>query len=388
MNRRDLLKFSGTLFAGTILTQGYAATSALKTISEIDTLEIDEKALLQLHFNENSLGLSANAKQAIIDTLPLVNRYPDASINELQQELAQKYNVQPTQVTLGVGSSDIIRAIINKLGTEAAQKRQNIQLISPDPSFFLAADHAAGIGINVVNVPLDANYCMDIAKMKQIADNFNGFSICYLCNPNNPTGTLTSSATIEKWVHDAEAKNTFFIIDEAYAEYITDPTFKSGTSFVEENRDNIIVLRTFSKIYAMAGLRLGYGIATEKLTKSLATYMTIINISLTTAVAGIASLKDQEFLAKSLAMNTQALAITTSALKQLDLDYLPSQGNFIFHKITGDPEEFMQRMKEAGILVGRPFPPLTTWCRITLGTPKEMLQYTNALKQFRANNWI
>lgn len=388
MNRRDLLKFSGTLFAGTILTQGYAATTALQSLSEIDSFEIDEKELLQLHFNENSLGLSPNAKQAIIDALPFANRYPDAHLNELQQELAKKYNVKAMQITLGVGSSDIIRAIINKLGMEAAQRNQNIQLISPDPSFFLAADHAAGIGINVVNVSLDANYCMDITTMKQHADRFNGFSICYLCNPNNPTGTLTSSATIEKWIHAAEAKNTFFIIDEAYAEYITDPTFKSGTSFVEENRDNIIVLRTFSKIYAMAGLRLGYGIATEKLTKALATYMSIINISLTTAVAGTASLRDQKFLAESLAMNAQSLAITTSALKQLDLEYLPSQGNFVFHKIKGDPKKFMQQMKEAGILVGRPFPPLTSWSRITLGTPKEMVQYTNVLKQFRAKNWI
>lgn len=388
MNRRDILKLSGTLFAGAIFTRGLAATQTLESIAEIGLSTPVDNNPLYLHYNENSLGLSKKAQQAIIDIIPSANRYPDAYIEELQQTIADSYQMKPSQVTLGVGSSDVIRAIVNKLGIQALQKGQKIQLISPDPTFFLAAEHAEGIGIPVVMVPLNEKFEMDLDKMKQAADNFDGLSICYLCNPNNPTGTLTSSASIEKWVKGANADKTFFMVDEAYAEYITDPTFVSGTQFVEEGMDNVIVLRTFSKIFAMAGMRVGYGLATEKLTKELFTFMSILNINITAAVAGTASLKDKQFLADSLAMNANSLAITTVALDAFGLEYLPSQGNFVFHKITGDPQKYMDRMKEAGIIVGRPFPPLTEWSRITLGTPEEMTRFTATLKDFRKKGWV
>ncbi|WP_158209891.1 pyridoxal phosphate-dependent aminotransferase [Myroides phaeus] len=388
MNRRDILKLSGTLFAGAIFTRGLAATQTLESIAELGLPTTVDKTPLYLHYNENSLGLSKKAQQAIIDIIPSANRYPDAYIEELQQTIADSYQMKTSQVTLGVGSSDVIRAIINKLGIQALQKGQKIQFITPNPTFFLAADHAEGIGIPVVMVPLNEKYEMDLDKMKQAADNFDGLSICYLCNPNNPTGTLTSSASIEKWVKTANADKTFFMVDEAYAEYITDPSFVSGTQFVQEGMDNVIVLRTFSKIFAMAGMRVGYGLATEKLTQELVTFMSILNINITAAVAGIASLKDKQFLADSIAMNSNSLAITTSTLDALGLEYLPSQGNFVFHKITGDPQKYMERMEEAGILVGRPFPPLTQWSRVSLGTPEEMTRFTATLKDFRKKGWV
>lgn len=388
MNRRDVLKLSGTLFAGTIITQGLVAGNAIKEISELPTTFSTNNEPLLLHYNENSLGLSPKAQKEIADHIQKVNRYPDDYIIELKDTIASTYQISADEITLGVGSSDVIRAVINKLGIEALQQRKKIQLITPDPSFFLAAEHAKAIGINVVYVPLNESYCMDIKKMKAIADNFNGISICYLCNPNNPTGTLTSSVTIEDWVKQANATKQFFMIDEAYAEYITDKNFVSGLSFVKENRDNVIVLRTFSKIFAMAGLRLGYGISTPKLAKELVPYMSILNVNTLTAVAGIASIQDKDFISKSLKMNQDSMKITTDALDSLGLEYLPSHGNFVFHRIKGEPQEYIDRMKDAGIIVGRPFPPLTEWTRITLGTPQEMTQYAETLKNFRSKEWI
>lgn len=385
MNRRDLLKLTGTLFAGSILTQGYAASKVLETFTDLPLQSNDP---LYLHYNENALGLSPKAKQAILDTLSLSNRYPDPYLEELQQTIANYYQVKPTEVTLGVGSSDLIRAVINKLVIDASNKKQKIQLITPDPTFALAEDHAKGLGIKVVRVPLDKEYKMDIAQMKKHADNFNGYSIVYFCNPNNPTGTLTSSQTMADWVENAKQKNNFFIFDEAYAEYIDDPSFESGLEFVKEDYNNVIVLRTFSKLFAMAGMRVGYGIATQKFTEELITYMTILNISLASAVAATASIKDTEFIEKSLGSNAKAKEITLTTLDQLGIEYLPSHTNFIFHKIEGDPALFNQRMKEAGIIVGRPFPPYNQWCRVTFGTPEQMVQYTNVLKDFRKKGWI
>lgn len=387
MNRRDLLKVSGTLFAGSILTQGFAATNTLSTITESDGSASTDHPLL-LHYNENSLGLSPKAKNAIIDVLSNVNRYPDSYIEELQQTIAEAFKMSSKQITLGVGSSDIIRAVVNQQVYKATQQKQKIQLIAPHPSFFLAADHAQGMGIPVVSIPLDSNFCMDITKMKQAADSFDGISIVYLCNPNNPTGTLTSSVTIADWVKEANADKNYFMVDEAYAEYITDKNFVSGTSFIREGRDNVIVLRTFSKIFAMAGMRLGYGLSTEKVAKELVPFMAILNISMPTAVAGTASVKDSAFIQQSRAMNSNSLAMTTEAFDALDIKYLPSQGNFLFHQIKCDQKQYIDGMTEEGITIGRPFPPLMQWSRVTLGTPEEMNQFLAVIKKFKKKGWV
>jgi len=387
MNRRDLLKISGTLFAGSILTQGFAATNTLSTITDTDGKASTDHPLL-LHYNENSLGLSPKAKNAIVDVLSNVNRYPDSYIEELQQTIAEAFKMDTKQVTLGVGSSDVIRAVVNQQVYKATQKGQKIQLITPHPSFFLAAEHAQGMGIPVVSIPLDTNFCMDITKMKHAADSFDGISIVYLCNPNNPTGTLTSSTTIADWVKGANADKNYFMVDEAYAEYITDKNFVSGTSFIREDRDNVIVLRTFSKIFAMAGMRLGYGLSTERVAKELVPFMAILNISMPTAVAGTASLKDSAFIQQSRAMNSNSLAMTTEAFDALDIKYLPSQGNFLFHQVKCDQKQYIEGMAAEGITIGRPFPPLMQWSRVTLGTPDEMNQFLAVIKKFKKKGWV
>lgn len=387
MNRRDLLKLSGTLFAGSILTQGFATTQALGSIADLGLpTSVDDP--LFLHFNENSLGISPKAKNAIIDVLSNVNRYPDSYIKELQRTIADIFKMSPAQVTLGVGSSDLIRATVNLQVYKAVKNGQKVQLISPDPSFFLAASHAEGMGIPVVNVPLDKEFCMDLAKMKQAADNFDGISIIYLCNPNNPTGTLTSSSAIADWVTSVDAKKNFFMVDEAYAEYITDKNFVSGTSFIREGRENVIVLRTFSKIFAMAGMRLGYSLSTENLANELSPYMAVENISMTTAVAGTASLKDNAFIVHSRAVNANSLGITTETFDALGIEYLPSQGNFLFHKIKCDQQQYIDGMASEGIIVGRPFPPLLQWSRVTLGTPEEMNQFLAVIQKFKKKGWV
>lgn len=386
MNRRDLLKLTGTILAGSIFTPSFANSKTLETLAELD-LPLKDKEPIYLHFNENALGMSSKAKKAILDTVDQTHRYPDNYIAELQQTIAKQNGVSIKQVSLGVGSSDLIRAVINLLGYQAKSKNKNIQLITPDPSFSLAEDHAKAMGIPVQAIALDQNYVMDIAKMKQAADNFDGYSIVYLCNPNNPTGTLTPSTTISTWVENAP-QNTFFIFDEAYAEYIEDPNFESGLSFVKQEKQNVILLKTLSKLYAMAGMRVGYGLASEHFVEQLTPFITILNISTSAAVAANASLNDTVFVAKSLKMNQDSKAITIKALEELDLPYMPSHTNFIFHSINGDPQLFIKRMEQAGIIVGRPFPPYLQWSRVTLGTPQQMTQYVNTLKDFRTKGWI
>ncbi|MHC5202010.1 pyridoxal phosphate-dependent aminotransferase [Myroides sp. LJL119] len=387
MNRRDLLKLTGTVLAGGIFLPSYAKGTTLETLAKLE-LPLETKKPIYLHYNENALGLSPKAKKAILEIVDQANRYPDAYIQELKQTISLQNDVSLDQVCLGVGSSDLIRGVINLLGYQAKEQQKSIQLITPDPSFALPKDHASAMGITIASVPLNDQYVMDLHKMKQIADNFQGYSIVYLCNPNNPTGTLTPSQQISTWVESANQEKTFFIFDEAYAEYIEDPSFQSGLTFVKKQQNNVILLKTLSKLYAMAGMRVGYGLASERTIKELIPFITILNISITAAVAATASLKDTVFVAKSLQMNQDSKAITINALKNLDLQYLPSHTNFIFHRINSDPNLFIDRMAQYGIIVGRPFPPYLQWTRVTLGTPEQMEKYANTLKEFRKKGWI
>ncbi len=146
--------------------------------------------------------------------------------------------------------------------------------------------------------------------------------------------------------------------------------------------------RTFSKIYALAGLRVGYGIATPEIIEAVDEFISIDNTNTAGAVAAIASLKDKKFLEYSLKSNNLSRKIVETALNELGLEYAPSQANFIFHKVKGDVKTYKQRMKEANIMVGREFPPVMGWNRLTLGTPQEMEQFVAVLKEFRQKGWV
>ncbi|WP_128330535.1 histidinol-phosphate transaminase [Apibacter sp. HY039] len=387
MNRRDLLKLSGTAFAGLLFTGITRAGSTVLT-EEFESLSNKNDSPLLLNFNENSLGISSMAETAIKKSLKNSFRYPDAEASNLRKQLADKFNVTPSHISLGSGSSDIIRAITHFCIFKSLQENKKLQIILPDPTFDLIADYAENLGVTISRIPLDSNFCMDITAMKKAAEEFNGVSLCYLCNPNNPTATLTSSDSIEKWIADANPENTFFLMDEAYAEYVTDLKFQSGIKHILNLRNNVLVTKTFSKVYAMAGYRIGYGIATPETSKKINTFLSIDNLNISGLVAASASLKDSAFLTRSLSSTNSSRKITETAMNELGIRFLPSQANFIFYHIPGDLKLYIQRLNSEGIKVGRIFTPLTQWNRVTLGTPEEMKIFVKTLYEFRKKGWI
>ncbi|WP_265495266.1 pyridoxal phosphate-dependent aminotransferase, partial [Providencia heimbachae] len=234
---------------------------------------------------------------------------------------------------------------------------------------------------------LKADLSFDLEKMEQLANNFGGLSIIYLCNPNNPTAMITPHSQLDKWMSKSSDKQ-FFIVDEAYAEFVEDPSFVSAIELVKKGQKNLIVTRTFSKIFALAGLRVGYGIASPEVIASVDEFNSIDNTNTAGAFAAIASLNDKSFIAYSLKSNSLSRKIVENALNELGLEYAPSQANFVFHKVKGDMKTYKDRMAEAHIMVGREFPPVVGWNRLTLGTPKEMEQFVIVLKQFREKGWV
>ncbi|MEQ5136538.1 pyridoxal phosphate-dependent aminotransferase [Providencia alcalifaciens] len=383
MDRRSFLKSSSLIAGGlalnSVLNQASANTSAL--------VKPNAQHPLLLNFNENSLGMSPSAQKAVIEALPGSFRYPDDARSELIGNIGTLHSLDSKNVTLGNGSSETIQAAVAMLANKARKDGIKIQLITPDPTFNYAELYALPLGVEITKVPLKSDLSFDLKKMEQIANDYDGLSIIYICNPNNPTAMITPHSPLDNWMKKVSDKQ-FFIVDEAYAEFVKDPQFVSAIELVKAGQKNLIVTRTFSKIYALAGLRVGYGIATPEIIEAVDEFISIDNTNTAGAVAAIASLKDKKFLEYSLKSNNLSRKIVETALNELGLEYAPSQANFIFHKVKGDVKTYKQRMKEANIMVGREFPPVMGWNRLTLGTPQEMEQFVAVLKEFRQKGWV
>ncbi len=384
LKRRDLFKFSAGLAGTLFMSQNVLAAQA-------DTQSVFKPSAenpLLLNFNENSLGMSQSAKKAVLNCLDGAFRYPDAARAELIDSIAKKFAVPAERVVLGNGSSEVIQAAVEGFAHRAQKAGKAVQLIVPDPTFNYAELYAAGMGLPVVKIPLTKDkLALDINAMKAKAKGFDGVSIVYICNPNNPTATIADSGILSAWFNQKDDK-TAFIVDEAYAEFVTDKAFKTAVENVKNGAENIVVTRTFSKIYAMAGLRVGYGIADATTAKLLNDFLSIDNTNAAGACAALASLNDTVFFQKSLESTNLSRKIVTDALDELGLKYLPSQANFIFHQIKGEHQTYKERMAAAHVFVGREFPPAVGYNRLTLGTPQEMRAFVKVLKEFRKKGWI
>lgn len=385
MNRRSFLTSSSLVIGGLSLSSFVSSAYANETLK--NKLVFNAENPLLLNFNENSLGMSQKAKLAIIDALPNAFRYPDDARSALISELGKEFKLSDKHITLGNGSSETIQAAVQFVANKAQKEGKAVQLIVPDPTFNYAELYAEPLGVKIVKVPVDSTLAFDLATMQKKAQEFDGISMVYLCNPNNPTAMLTPTAALTHWIKSAK-ENVFFIIDEAYAEFVSTPEFTSAIALVAEGYKNLIVARTFSKIYALAGLRVGYGVAVPDVISEVDVFVSIDNTNTAGAVAALASLKDKayvEYSRKSIDVSRQ---MVVDALKELDIEYAPSHANFIFHKVKGDVKTYQNRMKDANIMVGREFPPAFGWSRLTLGTPEEMSYFVTTLKAFRAKGWI
>lgn len=385
MNRRSFLTSSSLVIGGLSLSSFVSSAYANESLK--NKLVFNAENPLLLNFNENSLGMSPNAQKAIINALPNAFRYPDDARSALISELGKEFKLSDKHITLGNGSSETIQAAVQFVANKAQKEGKAVQLIVPDPTFNYAELYAEPLGVKIVKIPVDSTLAFDLATMQKKAQEFDGISMVYLCNPNNPTAMLTPSADLSSWVKSAK-ENVFFIIDEAYAEFVSTPTFASAITLVAEGYKNLIVTRTFSKIYALAGLRVGYGVAVPEVIAQIDAFVSIDNTNTAGAVAALASLKDAayvEYSRKSIDVSRQ---MVVDALKELNIEYAPSHANFIFHKVKGDVKTYQNRMKEANIMVGREFPPAFGWSRLTLGTPEEMSYFVITLKAFRAKGWI
>jgi histidinol-phosphate aminotransferase len=364
LSRRDLLTASALLLAG----PGAAVRAAESAPAAAGSGPII------LCWNENPYGPSPAARAAARGAIGLSCRYPDDELEPLVQTLAAREAVSTEQIVTGTGSGELLRA----LGMLYA--RDGGEIVAAQPTYAELTGYAEGCGASLSFVPVDRELRHDLAAMHAAVSART--RAVYLCNPNNPTGTALAAADIRAFVA-ALPPGVTTIVDEAYLDFVTGPGIASVADLTRGER-RVVVLRTFSKIHGMAGIRFGYAIASPAVAKDLAAArMTTPNVFAVRAAR--ASLADRAFLADCRRRILASRVRITSSLARLKLRYAEPQGNFVFFD-TGMPlKRFTELMRARNILVGRRFAPYDNWCRITIGTETEVDAFLAALPQIAAS---
>ncbi len=326
--------------------------------------------LVRLIANENPYGPAASARQALLATLDSAWQYPMGQDQALKRLIAAREGLTPEHVMVGEGSGEILRIAGLLFG------RDGQQVVAARPTFTFLQDYARLLGGTLTEVPLDAQLRHDLPALGAAVG--PATRLLYLCNPNNPTGTLVPGPEIRPFVA-AMARRTTVLVDEAYLDLWDDWPAHTTTDRVRAG-DPVIVTRTFSKLHGLAGLRVGYALAPPPLIKRLEQHrMTLLGAP--GVAAATASYQDLEFQAFARARLREAMGLTLAAIRDLGLRHVEDgRGNFVFFD-TGQPlADFSAAMRRAGFLVGRPFPPYDTWCRVSLGTVAQMRDFVAALR--------
>ena len=334
--------------------------------------EYDYDSFAKLASNENPYGPSERMMEAMNGAWKYSNRYgyPDGDI---QEKIAEHHGVDPQNILLGAGSGETLRVVAH---TYLGHKKK---VIGVRPTYLSVFGVATGIDADAIMLPLLDDYSQDIpAMIDATLKNYRDVGLFYLCNPNNPTGMVVSAADVQR-VLDEIPEDIPVLIDEAYHHFVEDPAYETAVPFVNEGR-KVIVARTFSKIYGMAGLRLGYGIAPADMISDMRTYTTgsVNALARWGGVAALEDLENERFVRETtLRLRKQ----TTEELQGMGYEVLPSETNF-FMVNTGRPAaEVRAAFRERGVLVGRDFPPMLDYLRVSVGTEEEMARFMTAWKE-------
>ena len=337
------------------------------------TTPLSEGGIVRLSANENPYGPSSKALQAMTDSFGLACRYPDEHNNLLIDKLAKLNGVSHDQILLGDGSGEIL-----KLCAETFTGPQNGKLVAADPTFEAILNGASANGAEVVKVPLTSSFAHDLPKMLTVAKG----GLIYICNPNNPTASITPKDELHEFIVKT-TPDTMILVDEAYFHYADSPDYESVIPLVEE-RPNLIVSRTFSKIYGMAGLRCGYCVAQKETIERMRRNQMWDSVNCMALAAATASLDDADHVPNGQRLNREAKTFVISELDKMGYKQIPSQANFIMFDCKRPVVPIIKAMKERNVHVGRLFPALPNHMRLTIGKKSEMESFLSAFREVTA----
>jgi histidinol-phosphate aminotransferase len=345
------------------------AASAAAVLPLSTTTAAIPSGVVRLSSNENPYGPSPAAFDAMRRAFGLAWRYPDEAADALVEDLAKLHGVSGDHVLLGNGSSEILKLCA------AAFTGPGRAVVTADPTFEAVARYAQAGGAEGIKVPLTPDHRHDLAKMLPA-----GAGLVYLCNPNNPTASLTPAAEVRAFLGRAPAK-TAVLVDEAYAHYAEGAESSGWESVLPQVKDHpgLIVARTFSKIYGMAGLRCGYAVARPETIRRLRDQQAWDSLNLMALAAARASLADPEHVETSRRLNRETRAFVRSGLERMGHPPIPSQANFLMADLRRDVGPVIDALKRRGVEVGRRFPARPTFLRVTIGTRPQMETFLSAL---------
>ncbi|MGE5107385.1 MAG: pyridoxal phosphate-dependent aminotransferase [Sphingobacteriales bacterium] len=361
-SRRQWIRQSSLAFAGLGFASEIFAREAKPFFSPIT------KQIL-LNSNENAYGPSPMARRAVMENYLNSNRYPDDYIPGFKKKIAAHWNVDTNNILFGAGSSDIIGLAAHHVSSNKGH------IITGDPAYRVWNGQAENFGLSFNRIPLNQNRVHDLDKM--LSSITSETTMVYVCNPNNPTGTVNAIDELRRFAEEA-SKKTFVFIDEAYTEYAGLPSL----AYLAVTNKNILVAKTFSKIYGLAGARVGYAIAHADTINTLSKYQPWpdAGVSVVSAAAASASIDDTAFIQSCRANAAKAREICYSTFADRKLEYIPSQTNFILFNIDSIKKDFVKEMEAQNIYVQFRGHFGGKWCRVSMGTVEEMQQFCAVLK--------
>jgi histidinol-phosphate aminotransferase len=370
VSRRGFLAGRSVPFAGAFIAARGMEAHLAEAVQGRGTVTLVPPGIAEIRIssNENPVGPGKAVLDAMLGKFPEAGRYPFNSTpgeSALVAAVAGKFNVKPENIVIGAGSQEILKNAVRAFTTSERG------LVTGSPSFENCPGIARRLGHPVAEIEVDSAFRLDIEPMIAAS---KGAGLVFFNNPNNPTATVHGAKTVQDFVTRVRqlSPDTVILIDEAYHDYVTDPSYQSAVPLALE-MPNLFVTRTLSKAYGMAGMRVGYAIGREDTLKPLAKLKMPLNVSVLGIAAAIVALSDPKHISEERDRNTKVRAFTVKALNDLGCKASESQGNFLFVDVGRPAKDFREACAKQGVIVGRDFPPFEkTHARISVGTMEEM----------------
>jgi histidinol-phosphate aminotransferase len=337
---------------------------------------VEYDTMAKLASNENPYGPSEAVLKAMNAAWKYSNRYyyPDGG---LVDAIAAHHGVAPENVLVGAGSADILKA------ADDAFLPDHRKVVGVEPTFETVYRFATNSKAQAITVPLRADHSVDMKEIVRVTKlNARDVGFVYICNPNNPTGTIVPKDDI-RLLLDSIPEEIPVLIDEAYHHYVAHPAYETSLAYVQQGR-KVIVTRTFSKIAGLAGMRLGYGVAPREIIDSLRLVISTGSINALAKHGAVAALGDTAAQARLREATRGLRDQVMGDLRAMGWSLIPSETNFFMVNVKKDADQVSAEFKKRGVLVGRKFPPMNEWLRVSVGTPEEMQRFMTAFKAILA----
>lgn len=337
--------------------------------------ELGIKDIIKLASNENPLGTAPSVKNAVREAAEKAWLYPDSNCFTLKNRLALKHGLSPENFFIGNGSDEVIKLFAETFISPGDE------VVIPQPTFSVYESASRLVGATVIRVKADDGYRNALDKM--VAAVTPRTKAVFVCNPNNPTGTMITRHEMERFMQSLP-ENVLVVVDEAYWDYVDDADYAQGFDYIDSGR--VLVLRTFSKIHGLAGIRVGYGMAAPELIGWIERIKEPFSVNLLAQAAAIAALDAPEHVAESQRVNREGKAQIYDGLKALNLPYLETQANFILFQVPQDGKAVFNGLLHKGVIVRAADSfGLPKHIRVTVGTEEQNRRFLQALKEVLAN---